>query len=334
MATIDDIVRVSGVSRSTVFRFLNGAQVRPAAREAIQGAMRDLNYFVDLRGSRRDLLLLISIQEHYEGVMVHADTVTGIMGRAAGRGFHVKLHAGNGPLLRETELAQEGKQRVGVIFVGKCDADEDAESAELVAASIPHVFVNRVFEDSSRSFVSIDLRRAAREAVEHLLSLGYEDIGTWGRPKAFRLDRAKMLGFRDAFEVRGLAPSNLCYDFDVDGDLEDVARRLLDEGRFPRAWFGLSDMHLMRLAVVLRERGLSIPEDVAMVGMDDQESSQFFSPPLTTVRNPFRQAGASAVDILLGLMENSTQESVHMYLKHELMIRESCGSMEAVHGQA
>jgi DNA-binding LacI/PurR family transcriptional regulator len=333
MATIDDVVRVSGVSRSTVFRFLNGSQVRPAARGAIQGAMRELGYSYDPKRNFGDFLLIVSLKEHYEGVVVHSEMVAGIMAMSSSLGLHMKMHIGPGRILSgeaERLLAERG--RVGVIFVGKSDADEEEESAELVAAGVRHVFINRVFEDRSRSFVSIDLRKAAREAVEHLLDLGYDEIGTWGCPGEYLLDKLKFEGYRDAFASRGLAPSKLCFSLGEDGDLEDVARRLLDEGRFPRAWFGLSDTHIMRLGVVLRERGLRVPEDVALVGMDDQETSKFFSPPLTTVRIPFRQAGAAAVEILLGLIENISEESVHMFLKHELVVRESCGAKAVVHG--
>lgn len=332
MATIDDVVRASGISRSTVFRFLNGSQIRPAAREAIQGAMRELNYFFDPRGSRSDIALVVSIKEDFEGVTVFGDMVAGIMSRAASLGLAVKLHSGQGPLLGEAQRLQAGKRRAGVVFIGKSESEEEAESAELVASGIPHVFINRVFDDPGRSFVSIDQRRAAREAVEYLLSLGYGDVGTWGCPAEFRVDREKMAGYREAFAARGLAPSASCFARDADGELEAVARLLLDAGSFPRAWLGLSDMHLMRLIAVLRERGLEVPRDVAVVGMDDQETSKFFSPPLSTVRIPFRQAGASAVDILLDLIENPAERSIHMYLKHELVVRESCGGRTASHG--
>jgi Transcriptional regulators len=326
MATIDDVVRVSGVSRSTVFRFLAGNQVRPAARGAIQTAMRDLGYSFDPRHSRSDILLLVSIEEHFEGVAVHADMVAGVMNRAASLGLLVKLHAGPGPLLSETEDAASAKKRVGVVIIGKSDSEEDAESAELVAAGVPHVFVNRIFDDPSRSFVGVDLRKAAREVVDHLLDRGYRDIGAWGKPTTYRLDREKMAGYAEAYEARGLPVPDRRFDYDEDGDLEPIARQLLDEDRFPEAWFGLSDMHIMRLGVVLRERGLRVPEDVALVGMDDQESSEFFSPPLTTVRIPFRQAGATAVDSLLCLLENPLCASMRILLKHELIVRESCGA--------
>jgi DNA-binding LacI/PurR family transcriptional regulator len=332
VSTIDDVVRVSGISRSTVFRFLNGSQIRPAAREAIQGAMRELNYFFDPRGSRADVSLIVSIKEHFEGVSVFGDMVAGIMNRAASLGLAVKLHSGPGSLLPETESIRSGKKRAGVVFIGKSEREEDAESSELGASGVPHVFVNRVFDDPGRSFVSIDQRAAAREAVEYLLSLGYGDVGTWGCPADYRVDREKLAGYREAFAARGLAPSASCFTQDADGELEPVARRLLDAGSFPRAWLGLSDMHLMRLVALLRERGLRIPEDVALVGMDDQETSKFFSPPLSSVRIPFRQAGASAVDILLGLIENPAERSIHMYLKHELIVRESCGAKAASRG--
>jgi DNA-binding LacI/PurR family transcriptional regulator len=332
MATIDDVARVSGISRSTVFRFLNGSQIRPVARDAIQGAMRELNYFFDPRGSRSDIVLIVSLKEHFEGVTVYGDMIAGIMNRAAGLGLAVQQHVGPGPLAPEAERAHEGKKRVGALLIGKSASEEDAESAELVAAGVPHVFLNRVFDEPDRSFVSIDLRRAAREAVDYLLSLGYGDVGTWGCPAEYRVDRAKLEGYREAFAARGLPPPASCFVQERDGELEPLARRLLAEGRFPRAWFGLSDMHLMRLVTVLREAGLEIPRDVALVGMDDQEASRFFSPPLTTVRIPFRQGGASAVDILLGLIENPAERSIHMYLKHELIVRESCGAKGASNG--
>lgn len=325
MATIDDVVRASGISRSTVFRFLNGSRIRPAAREAIQAAMRELDYFFDPRGSRSDILLLISVKESFEGVAVHGDMVAGIIGRASSLGLGVKIHSGQGPILSETERARAGKQRVGVLLIGKSEREEEAEAAVLLASGTPHVFLNRVFGDPDRSFVSIDQRRAAREAVEHLLAQGHSEIGAWGCPADYRVDREKLAGYDDAFAARGLSPPACRFAQDRDGELEAVARRLIDAGSFPRAWFGLSDMHLMRLGAVLREAGLRIPEDVALVGMDDQEASQFFSPPLTTVRIPFRQAGASAVDILLGLIENPEERSIHLYLKHELIIRESSG---------
>jgi DNA-binding LacI/PurR family transcriptional regulator len=332
MAKIDDIVRVSGISRSTVFRFLNGSQIRPTARDAIQKAMLELNYFFDPRGSRADVVVVISTQEHFEGVNVYLNIVSGIMNRATGLGLAVKLHSGSSLFLPEVERAITDKKRVGVIFVGKRDRDEESESALLLSSAVPNVFVNRTFEDPSRSFVSVDLRRAAREAVEYLLSLGYRDIGTWGCPADFRIDREKMAGFREAFAARSLPLPEACFSQDADGELEDVARRLLDGGRFPRSWFGLSDTHLMRLGAVLRDRGLRVPEDVALVGMDDQEASKYFSPPLTTVRIPFRQMGMLAVDLLIGLIENPMEVSARMYLKHELVVRESCGARMAIHG--
>lgn len=332
MATIEDVVRASGISRSTVFRFLNGSQVRPAARDAIQGAMRDLGYSFDSRRSRGDFLLVVSIKDHYEGVSVHAEMLAGIMGRASALGLHVKLHVGAGRVLDDDGRAKAERGRVGAIFVGKPDAEEDEESAELASAGARHVFVNRVFEDRERSFVSIDQRRAAREAVGHLLDLGYGEVGTWGFPSSYRLDKEKIEGFREAFAERGLPVPAAVYTLEGDGDLEDVARRLLDGGRFPRAWFGASDTHLMRLGAVLRERGLRIPEDVALVGMDDQETSKFFSPPLTTVRIPFRRAGAAAVDILMNLVDHPEEESAHLFLRHELVVRESCGAKAAGRG--
>jgi LacI family transcriptional regulator, repressor for deo operon, udp, cdd, tsx, nupC, and nupG len=172
----------------------------------------------------------------------------------------------------------------------------------------------------------VDLRKAAKDATEHLISLGYNDIGTWGRPKDYPLDREKLAGYREAFQAHGLPVPSSCYTYEEHGDLETIVRPLFASGRHPKAWFGMSDAHLMRLVRIIGEFSLRIPEDIALVGMDDIESSKFFTPPLTSVRIPFRQAGSSSVDALLRLIEDPEEISVRIVLRHSLVVRESCGA--------
>jgi LacI family transcriptional regulator len=326
MATINDVIRISGVSRSTVFRFMRGNAVRPQAKAKIQQTMRELNYFYNPRDSRQDILFVVSVMEHFEGMHVYADMVAGVMSRATGLGLHVILDSQGGAKICERMGQSDKWDRMGVILIGKRADEEDAEAREYRQRGIPFVFVNRVFEDSTRSFVSADLRAAARQATEHLLDLGYRDIGTWGRPKDYSIDQEKLAGYLEAFTLRGLpTPAAYC-TYEDDGDLEPVARRLFSSSERPRAWLGLSDTHIMRLGIVLRELGLHVPEDVALVGMDDIEASRYFNPPLTTVHFPFRQAGSTAVDLLLTLIEDPVQSAAHVFLRHELVVRESCGA--------
>jgi DNA-binding LacI/PurR family transcriptional regulator len=325
VATIEDVARVAGVSRSTVFRLLNGNKVRRDAREAIQAAMKELNYFHNPRHTRSDIVLIVSVREHFEGLNVYADMVAGVMNRADNLGLHVRLHAG--PWQNDLEVVgSPSKARYGVLMIGKKDSDEEAESADLQRQGIPHVFVNRVFSEQNKSWVSVDLRRAALDAVEHLMSLGHVNIGTWGHVEEYRIDREKMAGFREAFEAHELPIPSACFSFERDGDLEDIARSLFTSGSFPPAWFGMADEHVMRLVKVIREFGLRIPEDIALVGMDDIEPSKFFTPPLSSIHIPFRQAGAAAVDVLLRLIEDPIESSIRIVLKHKLVIRESCGA--------
>ena len=91
----------------------------------------------------------------------------------------------------------------------------------------------------------------------------------------------------------------------------------------PSAWFGMTDEYAMRLAKVVRELGFRIPEDLSVVGMDDNEASHLFHPPLSTVRIPFSRAGVVAVDLLMRLIDNPDQTAGHVLLAHELVHRES-----------
>jgi DNA-binding LacI/PurR family transcriptional regulator len=325
MATIDDVVKAAGVSRSTVFRFLNGGNVRPQARETIQLAMKQLDYYYNPRHSREDIRLIVSLKDNYEGMTEYADMVSGIMSRAESLGLNVKLRSGYGPAIAASGAPIKNRQ--GVIIIGKENREEEEEAAILRNLGIPYIFVNRVFTDLSTSFVSINLRLAAQEAVEYLIDLGYTSVGTWGRPATYRIDAEKMAGFRDAFKHRGLPVPPYHYTFEDNGDLVDVVRRLFRSGTFPRAWFGMSDNNLMLMAPVIREFKLRVPEDIALVGMDDIEPSRFFSPPITSVHIPFKEAGSRAVDALLGMLEDPLQLSARIILRHELIIRESCGGL-------
>lgn len=328
MATTDELVTLSGVSRSTVFRFMRGGTVRPPARAAILSAMQQLNIVHRETPSNTGNLLQISVRRDFRSFKGYGQAIAGFMARAESFGFQVTLQMGN-PILQDDLHKLKRKQEkkpVGVLILGMTMEEEEYEIKCFNQAGIPHVFINRIFEDPSVSWVSCDLRAAARGAVEHLLDLGHSDIGTWGVLSTSRIDRIKREGFIDAFKARNLSVPECCLDQDKDGDLEEAVQKLVDTKKLPRAWFCASDEHAMRFIKVARTNKLSIPEDIALVSMDDVESSEYLNPALTTVRMPFQTEGTLAFDALKHLIENPDEVSQRILVKHTLIVRESCGA--------
>jgi DNA-binding LacI/PurR family transcriptional regulator len=163
-------------------------------------------------------------------------------------------------------------------------------------------------------------------AVEHLLRLGHERVATITGPLNMCAGQDRLEGYRQALAARGIPVDE---DLIAEGDFTEgggraAMRRLLPHR--PTAVFAASDMMAVGAIKVLREAGLRVPEDVAVVGFDDIPLASMVEPPLTTVRQPIEQLGSMAVELLVSLMENPGEETVHrVVLPTELVIRASCG---------
>ena len=324
MALTDELVKQAGVSRSTVFRFLRGDNVRPAARQSILAAMKHLNMEPADYAVHEGRTILVSVGPGFESFKGYDLAITGFVDRGDAQGFRFELKSGSPAVPRVDQGVND--DLVGVVFLGRTIPEEDGESIRLRKRGIPHVFVNRVFDDPAVSWVSVDHQAAGREAVFHLMDHGFAEIGTWGHISSFRVDREKRRGYLAAHEERGVPIPESCLSYDQDGDLEPAVERLIEQKRLPGAWFAASDEHALRLIKVLRQHGLSVPNDIAIVGMDDAGQAEFMNPSLTTIHIPFRAAGAAAFDVLKHLIENPEQESMRVVMKHRLVVRESCGA--------
>lgn len=328
MAKTDDLVEMSGVSRSTVFRFLRGESVRPSARDAIIHAMQSLNMPFEKRVARQDRFLQIFVKRGYRAFKGYGLAISGFMEKAEANGFEVNLRTGGitGKNFASRLTESGAATPSGVLLLGMTMEEEDEEIRIFQKLGIPFVFVNRMFDDPQVSWVSCDLRAAARDAVDHLLDLGHTKIGTWGVTASSRIDVLKREGFVSAFTSRGLPVPVSALDMHKHGDLEPAIQKLIDSGSFPKAWFFGSDEHVLRFMSLARANGIRVPEDAVVVGMDSVEGSEFDSAGITSVRMPFHEEGEAAFDILMRLMENPHEASVRVVLRHSLVIRESSGS--------
>jgi len=301
--TIDHIVQASGVSRSTVFRYFAGKQVRPSAAVAIARALE----LLAPPSSPPDREILLSIVPTYTRFRGYGEVLEGVLEGARDRGIAVRLDAG-----------ALGRPQ-GVVIVGKGPEDEDAESAHWAAQGVPCVLVNRIVDEPQRSWVAVDCRRAARQAVEHLLAQGCRRVALWSDGDT-RVSRDKRLGYLDALEAGPGADPGLLFDASV--PLEAAFDRAFDRAPGPDGWFAPDDETAIRVLSLAAARGLVVPRDLAVVGMNDITTAAHVVPPLTSVRLPFRAMGLAAVEVLETLAR-PRQRSVRILLDHELVVRES-----------
>src|SRR5512136_1165544 len=190
----------------------------------------------------------------------------------------------------------------------------------------PFMLVGRHPTDTHASYVDSDNVGGAREAVTHLLRLGRCRVATITGPQNMIAGADRLAGYVAALRNRGVMsdPSLIAEsDFTEAGGFRAMQQLLshrLD------AVFAASDIMAIGAMRALREAGLRVPEDVAVVGFDDLPQSARIEPPLTSVRQPIYRLGATAVDSLLDLFEYPDSPPRRIVLPTELVVRTSCGS--------
>jgi LacI family transcriptional regulator len=163
--------------------------------------------------------------------------------------------------------------------------------------------------------------------VTHLLRLGRTRVATITGPQNMIAGADRLAGYQAALRDRGVIPDpGLIAEGDfTEGGGYRAMQQLL--GRRPDAVFAASDIMAIGALRALREAGLRVPEDVAVVGFDDLPQSARSEPPLTTVRQPTYRLGTTTVDSLLDLLDYPDSSPRRIVLPTELVVRASCGSV-------
>ncbi len=304
-ATIHDVADLAGVSIKTVSRVLNGEpHVRPALRQRVLWAVRELQYAPSqaarrLAGAKSFLVALIYNNPSPSYV---AGIQEGAAGRCRALGYHLVVEPleherDNDPLPLHNMLKTLSPD--GVILIPPL-SDDRGLLDHIDAFRTPIVRIAGHVEGPGARLVTHE-RAAACMAVEHLISFGHKRIAMVTPPPTHEAAAARVDGYRDAIDAAGLKldPKLLAQGrFDVESG-QEAAERLLALKHPPSAIFAANDEMALGVMRAARERGLSIPEHLSVVGFDDTPSSRSAWPPLTTVRQPLQEFGAAAVDIIV-----------------------------------
>ena len=335
--TLEEIAKLAGVSRSTVSRVINDQpNVRAPVRERVWQVIRETGYQPHAAArslvTRRTRIVGAIIPEALTTLFTDPffpHLLCGITLACNSRGYQLMLSLFNGPAGPEEMYRRVvgGGHLDGVVVASTRVADPLV--GRLIDDSVPFVMVGRHPDERVR-YVDIDNVAAARMAVDHLARLGHRRIGIVTGPLDMPSASDRLEGYR-----RALAAHKLRVDegLIVEGDFTEAsgmaaARRLLSVRA--TAIFAANDGMAVGALKVIRERGLQVPEDVALVGFDDLPIAASLQPALTTVRQPIEQMGSMAADLLLSLLDNPPEEhppAQKLILPAKLVVRESCGAL-------
>jgi DNA-binding LacI/PurR family transcriptional regulator len=203
---------------------------------------------------------------------------------------------------------------------------------ELHEAGFPFVMVSYT-EEEDVPFIGADLDRCGELATEHLIAHGRKRIGYVIDKFGSALGELRGRGYRRAMERHGLAiDPAFQFQYPLEGEWNDyesgyaIGEHIAGLARRPDAMFAFNDLGALGLEDGLLEHGVRVPDDVAVVGMDDIEMAARARVPLTTVRQPTDRIGALAVETLLARLRGE-KPATRQLLAPELIVRASCGAM-------
>ncbi len=205
---------------------------------------------------------------------------------------------------------------------------DDAALAALAQRKFPLVLNGTVADDQFNT-VDVDNIASAHLAVEHLIRLGHQRIGCiTNAPLTFTAASDRLAGYRRALEAAGLTYDERLVGqgaFDPQSGYEQM-NRLLDQPERPTAVFVASDVVAFGALAALANRGLRVPQDMALVGFDDVPMAAYSIPQLTTVHLPTLGLAQAAAERLVELLQGRNEAPRQIILETHLVIRQSCGA--------
>ncbi|AJY73347.1 LacI family DNA-binding transcriptional regulator [Paenibacillus beijingensis] len=323
-ASIFDVAKRAGLSVVTVSRVLNGAgTVREKNRQKIMEAIKELDYRPSAaarslaRGKTGIIgLILTTLQDSFFDAVVKE-----INEALALHGYYLAVSVTREFGSDEAHYLIQEDRVDGLILLSPLE--EGRLVSELKKRNIPYVIIDNQLPENTASSIAVDNYRGGYEAASHLLSLGHRNIAHLCGPELFLSTRERRSGFLDALKEAGMEPFAVEQgDYDIEFGYE-TARKWLADGTLPTAVFAGDDYIAIGFMNALMEAGVRVPEQLSVVGYDDQDIASRLRPFLTTVRQPSERIGLAAADMLLRKIDGKTKRSAGLKLKPELIIRQS-----------
>jgi DNA-binding LacI/PurR family transcriptional regulator len=339
-ATLTEVAAVTGVAPMTVSRVVNGSgYVSEETREKVLSAVKKLNYRRNglarsLKRQRTETvgLVLGDISNPYSTELANA-----VRESLSVRGYNLFICISEHSAKEDTKAfdALVDHNVDGIIVATRSNTEGDKELKAIVERGMPVVVVGRDFHHDAADFVAADNLTGGFEATRHLIDLGHRRIGFIGAEFSYKSNLKRLQGYLNALKAHRIKIDERL----VTGRKETISevpgystekmgyegmKRLLSLPDPPTAIFARNDFTAVGAMTAIKEAGLSIPKDIAIVGFDDIPLAVHTSPPLTTVRQPMRLQGQLAAEMLLRRVTGEEREKrSQRILNCELIIRGS-----------
>ncbi len=340
--TSKQVAERAGVSQTTVSFVLNNvvdANISEETKERVLDAARELNYIPDvaartLARGRSDNIALVLAQPHRQ---VFIDeyiprVLTGISEVARKHKLRIlveQVHTKSASAVYRRLL--QSREAAGVIInFGTTNDDEIEHIIECTNNGMPVVTLNHMHSEIHS--VEVDKYSGVKVLIQHLIDLGHQRIACIPYDE---VNHSPHVEERLNVFHRTMADNGLTVDpalmerglFDPETGYTAMQRILArSQNCLPDAVYAMNDIMAFGAVRAIREHGLRIPQDIAIVGFDDVRLAGFCDPPLTTMHEPDEEHGRQAVEMLINLLNGTALKDKHVTLQTRLVVRDSCGA--------
>ncbi len=331
-ATIKDVAAHAGVSVATVSAVINSNKyVSPGLAQRVHESITALDY--ECNGLAQGLKKHTS---HTIGLIISDITnpfftsvVRGVEDVASARGYSLILGNTDEDLKKEMSYMRllESKRADGLIVA--VTLGNHAYLRSWPTHRLPLVSIDRLPSELGIDAVLLDNVAGARQAVEHLITLGHERIGIVTGLPSITTTQERLTGYKQALEAHGipLDPALIAEgNSRIDGGERGALQLLTQETTRPTALFVTNGQMIIGALQAINQVGLHCPQDIALVGFDDFAWAAVMHPRLTTVRQPTYEIGQKAAQLLFERLEKRDAAPQVVRLQPRLIIRESCGT--------
>lgn len=333
--TLKHIAEALGVSTMTVSRALNNrSNVDEKTREQVLEKAKSMGYTPNHVAKS-----LVSSKTYTIGVVIpeitHAffpEVVRGIEEITNASDYQLFLTNANEQFEREKKAirALQSKRVDGILISSSQTVDDYSFYEDLINTKIKVVFFDRCIENIGASCVSVNDRSSSQKITEHLIDThGYTKIAHLSGPQDVSIGMRRYQGYLDALRKHNLSLEDkwiISGGFQEESGYEAMQKLLeLPEEEYPEAVVSVNDPSAIGAIQAIKEHGLSIPKDIAIVGFTDDIRAPLLETPLTTIHQPAYKVGRRAAEKLLKTIDDPDEPAENIEVLTTLKIRESCG---------
>ncbi|MCH7410761.1 LacI family transcriptional regulator [Belliella sp. DSM 111904] len=324
---IRDLAKILGVTPSTISRALNGHEsISDSRKDQIVQLAKELGYrpnqiaksMVSNKTFTIGLLLPEFTHNYFNNILAGIESVS----------FHkgYQLFICTSDELKEKEekscMAFLNTRVDGVLAAVGNDSDDLSHFETVIEDGTPLVLLDRICEDLNTSYVVTDDFQGSLDAVQYLVQTGCKQILHIKGPEYISTSFNRYLGYLEGLKKNGLSLEEDMILLGEDEDFEKKLQRILDTNDVDGI-FAFSDYYAYDAIKVLQKRGISIPDQISVIGYADEPIAQYISPQLSTVKQPAFEIGKHAAEILFKMIEDKNSTIMSKQLATTLIIRES-----------